>query len=214
MRIIILLLLIFAFVLYPGETAVNASTGFIISGADAVEFVDTSPSPELEDLIKEVAYRFVVQAANELRFYDISPAPTELLDLIAQVKHRFVIQAANANQFYSFAFPIDIIGDTYPPVISNLTVMRTGSISWVTDEYAFGELHYGTQSGNYTQVISDGFYRLNHSYTLGGLIEGETYYLKVKAVDRSENVAWSSERSFTYQPLRNIYMPLLLNRSP
>jgi hypothetical protein len=213
-RIFTLIPLFIAILFYAGESSVSASTGFIISGADAVEFVDTAPSPELGDLIKDVAYRFVVQAANELRYYDISPSPAELLGLIAQVKHRFVIQFANANQFYSFAFPVDMIGDIYPPVITNLAVTSTGSISWLTDEYAIGEVHYGNQSGNYTDYLSDGFYRLNHSFALSGLVEGQPYYLKVKAVDRSENIVWSSERSFTYQPLSSIYLPLLLHRSP
>jgi hypothetical protein len=216
-RIYRLLPLVFIILLFPGEAdlnASNASTGFIISGADAVQFVDTAGSPELEDLIQQVAVRFVVQFANQLKFYDVSPAPGELLDLIAQVKPRFVIQFANASQFYSFAFPVDIIGDTYPPIISNLTASNSGSVGWQTDEYAIGEVHYGLQSGNYTEVLSNGLYQLNHNYQLTNLIGDQTYYLKAKSTDRSGNVTWSSERSFTYQTPKNLYLPVVLNNSP
>ena len=63
------ILIILTISIYPGETAISAASDFIISGADAVEFVDTVGSLQLEDLIKGVTSRFVVQAANELRFY-------------------------------------------------------------------------------------------------------------------------------------------------
>jgi hypothetical protein len=212
-RVYRLLPLLFIILLFPGEADLNASissTGFVISGADAVQFVDTTGSPDLEDLIQQVAVRFVVQFANQLKFYDVSPAPGELLDLIAQVKPRFVIQFANANRFYSFAFPVDIIGDTSPPVISNLTASNTGMVGWQTDEYAIGEVHYGLQSGNYTEVISNGLYQLNHNYQLTNLIGGQTYYLRVRSTDRSLNVSWSDERSFTYDTPKYVYLPMIL----
>jgi hypothetical protein len=212
-RICTVLPILLIVLLYLGRDGINASdvsTGFIVSGADAVQFVDTAGSPELEDLIQQVAVRFVVQAANRLKFYDISPAPGELLDLIAQVKPRFVIQYANATQFYSFAFPVDIIGDIYPPVISNLTASNTGMVGWQTDEYAIGEVHYGLQSGNYTEVLSNGLYQLNHNYQLTNLIGGQTYYLRVQSTDRSVNVSWSDERSFTYETPKYVYLPMIL----
>jgi hypothetical protein len=216
-RIYRLLPLLFIIMLFPGEAdlnASNASSGFIISGADAVQFVDAAGSPELEDLIQQVAIRFVVQFANQLKFYDVSPAPGELLDLIAQVKPRFVVQFANANQFHSFAFPVDIIGDTHPPDISNLTTSDSGSVGWQTDEYAIGEVHYGPQSDNYTEVLSNGLYQLNHDYQITNLIEGQTYYLKAKSTDRSGNIAWSGERNFTFETPKSLYLPVILSNSP
>ena len=60
------------------QKAQGQTTGFIISNADAVAYVSTTVSSQLNGLIANVAPRFVVQYANGMRYYDLPPISTTL----------------------------------------------------------------------------------------------------------------------------------------
>jgi hypothetical protein len=213
-RLILLSLVFMLILLFPGEAVSNTTDSFTITGADAVAYVDTSGSSELNSHFGTVLPRFVVQAANSLGYFSLTPAPAGLSSLLTQVMDRFVIQAANANSYYPFVYPMDIIGDASPPRISGLTAASHGLISWETDEYTISQLLYGTQSGNYPNELTNPLYYRNHQFQLSGLTAGETYYFRVRCTDRSGNMTTSGERSFTYQTVKKLYLPMTVKINP
>jgi hypothetical protein len=182
---------------------------FIISGADDVVYLSTSPSAELNDLIANVAPRFVIEYANGIKYYSLPPIPVELETLVGQVADRFVIQYANANHFYNLAYPKQLIGDNTPPLINNLTASANGLVKWSTDEYAACAINYGTQSGIYPYSISDPLYYKLHQIQLINLIPGTTYFFVVSCSDRSENTAESIEHSFKVSESIFIFVPVI-----
>jgi hypothetical protein len=211
-RLLLLIPLFLALLLLPGRAVTGSPDSFIITGADAVEYLDTVGSSDLNNMISAVATRIVVQAANQLRYLNMVPAPAELLAFLADVDDRMIIQAANANRYFSFAYPTGLIGDPFPPLISNLVPGSNGLIRWNTDEYCLGEVVYGTQSGSYPYNASSPLYTKQHQLLLPDLVDGTTYYFKVKSTDRSGNFTWSAEGSFVFAPpssAQGIYLPLL-----
>ena len=193
--------------LITSPTSAGVNDGFIIVNADATSYISMTSSPELNTAIQGVADRFIVQYANGMKFYTMAPAPTDLQGLIDQVGTRFVFQYANANRYFAFAYPVNLIGDTAKPIISELTVTAANIVRWYTDEYATGEVQYGTQPGNYTKTVSDPHYYKLHQFQLEGLSPGVVYYYIVRSVDRSGNAVDSVENHFSLQRL--IYLPLL-----
>lgn len=211
-RLLLLLPLFLVLLLLPGKAVTGTPDSFIITGADAVEYLDTLGSTDLNNMISTVAARIVVQAANQLRYFNMVSAPGELLAFLADVEDRIIIQAANANRYYPFVYPIGLIGDPFPPLISNLVPGSNGLIRWNTDEYCLGEVVYGTQSGSYPYSVSSPLYAKQHQLLLPDLVEGTTYYFKVRSTDRSGNFSWSAEGSFVFAPpssAQGIYLPLL-----
>ena len=196
-----------AAVLIPVNPVRSQPDQFIITNADAVVYVDTAQSAELNSLIAGVDPRFVVEFANGIQYYGMTPISTELQNLLTQVADRFVIEYANANRFYDLTFPVELIADNVPPQISGLTAYGNGLVQWNTDEYGTGEVHYGTQPGIYLNTISDPLFYKLHRITLPNLIPGTTYYFQVSCSDRSGNTAESAEQSFiASQP---IYLPMV-----
>jgi hypothetical protein len=204
-------MLLVAVFLLPA-TVRGQPTDFIISNADAVSYMTTTVSSQLNGLIANVAPRFVVQYANGLRYYSIPPISSTLTSLMAQVADRFVIQYANANRFYGFTYPLQMIGDTTPPQISTSPVLiafGNGSVTlqWITNEFATTVLKYGVQLGNYTDTLTDTLYFKLHEFTLTGLTPGARYYYQIAHTDRSGNVFQSVEYNFVAKFL--VYLPLV-----
>lgn len=185
--------------------------GFIISNADDSAYLDMAASAELNALIASVAPRFVVEFANALRDYDMTPAPDGLQTLLEQVGPRMVIEFANANRFYALDYPVDLIGDTTAPQVSGVSATSSGNnvtVRWTTNEYTTSVLQYGTQPGVYTGSVVDNWYRRSHAITLSGLTPGATYYYRLQNTDRSGNSAQSGEYSFTVT--QSVYLPVVV----
>ena len=180
---------------------------FIISNADAVAYVNTLESLELNALVAGVGPRVVVEYANSSKYFGMKPITIELQDLIDQVGYRFVIQYANANKYFSFSYPVELIGDNVPPQISGLFANGNGLVQWNTDEYANGEVRYSTQPGTYPYAISDPLFYKIHQIKLTGLMPGITYYYIVSSADRSGNTAETIEHSFMAS--QAIFLPLI-----
>jgi hypothetical protein len=176
--------------------AFGQSGGFIISGADAVVYIDSTSSPTLESLFPSVAPRFIVKYADSMKFINLVPIPIALQNLFGQIKDRFVIKYADANRYLQLGYPIGLVGDTDPPAIQNLALSKVWTVTWDTDELATGELFWGGHSSAYTQTISDTQYAASHQLQMIGLTPGATYYFIVKSADRSHNTAQSSEITF------------------
>jgi hypothetical protein len=88
------LLLIFA-----AYSARGAPDQFIIENADDSRYVSVVGSGELNDLIANVAARYVIEYANQNRWIALALAPAELQTLLGQVAARYVIEYANQNRF-------------------------------------------------------------------------------------------------------------------
>jgi len=187
------------------------SCGIIVNNADATQCITVTGSSALNTLIANIGPRFVVEYANGIQYISVGPISSDLQTLLGQVNTRIVIQYANANRTHTFAYPVGLVGDTTPPQINTVAVEPLGSgsvkISWFTDEFATSTLKYGTQSGAYTQTITDPLYYKLHELSLTGLTPGTTYYYRVRSTDRSGNMAESQERSFT--ATISVYLPLI-----
>jgi len=96
--------------------------------------------------------------------------------------------------------------DEAAPVISNLSASAsttTATLEWSTDEAADGSVWYSLTTPVDTtgdaQVHSATFVE-SHIASLTNLTASTTYYIVVSSVDEAENVATSSEISFTTLP--------------
>jgi len=151
--------------------------------------IPTQPSP-----LKEI---FIINedAALKKNLPTVS-IPTEPLP----VKEIF-IHLEDAKYFEELLFSKELINDTTPPIITNITVTNitenSATIKWDTDEFADSFVKYGTSSGAYTKQEYDELFVKSHSVSLYNLSSGTKYYFVVKSVDLSGNSAESSEYSFT-----------------
>ncbi len=86
-----------------------------------------------------------------------------------------------------FAYPVALIHDTTPPVISNVQVETiTGLVTWDTDEFADSEAHFGPSYGNYPISVTDDTWVTAHLLLPSG---GGGAYMKIRSTDRSGNTA-------------------------
>jgi len=151
--------------------------------------IPTQPSP-----LKEI---FIINEDATLKknLFTVS-IPTEPLP----IKEIFV-HLEDAKYFEELLFPKELINDTTPPIISNITVTNitddSATIKWDTDEFADSLVKYGTSSGAYTKQEYDELFVKKHAVSLYNLSSGTKYYFVVKSVDLSGNSAESSEYSFT-----------------
>ena len=186
---------------------------FIIENADATNFISyTTPASELVNLLRGAADRFVIQYANAKTAFELVLVPIELSDLIDQVGDRFVIQYANSSAVNAFDYPLDMIGDTLPPEAGDFGSRSTGSsnakITWTTDEFTTSLFEYGTQTGIYSDSVSDELFRKLHEVELSGLSMGVSYYYRVTSTDRSGNNSISAEQSF--QLSQQVFLPVMV----
>jgi hypothetical protein len=204
-------LALFFVLLLMAQIRAEPHSGFIIDGADATAYMTTTGSSELIILVAGVPPRFVVESANAMRYYNLTPVPAALQTLLGQIGDRFVIEYANANRFHELTYPVALIGDTVPPQISSVASASAGansiSVTWQTNEFATSTLRYGTQPGNYPHTITNSLYRMQHTITLSGPVVGGKYYYLVSSTDRSGNTSQSQEYQFTV-PLR-VYLPFV-----
>jgi len=107
------------------------------------------------------------------------------------------------------AYPKELINDTTPPVITNVTVTdmtnSSATINWDTDEIANSLVKYGKASRIYTKGIGNPLFVKNRPFELTGLLPGTCYYFVVNSVDQSGNLAESSEFYFTTTGELNVF---------
>ena len=159
-------------------------------------------STDLVNVTLSVTPRIMAEYANTIYRNDLNEIPTELANLIEEAPpKRLIIEYANSNYYKTLIFPKELINDTTPPIISNITVTNitenSATIKWDTDEFADSLVKYGTSSGAYTKQEYDELFVKKHAVSLYNLSPGTKYYFVVKSVDLSGNSAESSEYSFT-----------------
>lgn len=93
--------------------------------------------------------------------------------------------------------------DTKSPIISNVTsttTVSTATLKWNTNEKSTSKVVYALQSlstTSNTQVVSDSNLVTSHSFMITGLASSTQYFFRVESMDKSGNVATSSEMMFT-----------------
>ena len=204
------IILVFCSVL-PAE---GQTGGFIISGADAVNTLNTESSATLSGLIDQADPRFVLEFANANAFLTLTDTPNELDNLLDKLYPRIVIQFANANRYLEFTYPRDLIGDTLPPQITDINISQAGEnstrISWKTNEFADSAVECGTNSGVYTISISNTLFVMQHSILVSGLSPDVEYFCRVSSKDLSGNLGISNEFSFVQARISYIFLPLII----
>jgi len=159
-------------------------------------------STDLVNVTLSVTPRIMAEYANTIYRNDLNEIPTELANLIEEAPpKRLIIEYANSNYYKRLIFPKELINDTTPPIISNITVTNitenSATIKWDTDEFADSLVKYGTSSGAYTKQEYDELFVKKHAVSLYNLSPGTKYYFVVRSVDLSGNSAESSEYCFT-----------------
>lgn len=97
------------------------------------------------------------------------------------------------------------VTDTTAPVISDIATNISGStvlITWKTDEPATSNVFYSTNTpvdvnGTLTPKVTDSAMVTNHSLSIPSLASSTLYHFIIKSVDSLNNVALSSDATFT-----------------
>ena len=116
---------------------------------------------------------------------------------------RVISQDAVGNEAMSgdFTLTTATAPDTMAPIISNILASNVTSIaaviSWATDEAATSQVEYGTTTSYGSSTSMDATLTASHSQVLGGLAPSTTYHFRVKSRDGADNLAISSDVTFT-----------------
>lgn len=189
-----------------------APTAIVVTGADATRDVAPAQNGTLNTHLSAVGARPQVQFGEGLR-YTALPAslPSALQTLASGVSARVQMQFTESNRALTLGYPSAIITDTAPPQITQVGVVPAGAnavVQWTTNEFANSTVYLGASSGNYTLTVNDPLFAKTHALAVSGLTPGNTYFYKVRSVDRNGNLAESGEASFV--ATRSLYLPLVL----
>ena len=175
----------------------NASE-IVVEDADSVWSTSTSLSPELINTTANVSSRIISEYANS-NFYEPLCYGNEINT--ANVTTRIIMEYANSNYYTTLSFPKELMNDTLPPSIINVSILsitnNSATIKWETNEFANGYLLYGKQSGIYANVEGGSLFSKNHTIIIKNLSSGTKYYFIIKCYDLSGNMAESIEYNFT-----------------
>lgn len=188
----------------PDLVASTESVAFRV----AVEYVHsaalksvTAPGTTLESLLSDARDRVVTEYASSTAPHALTEPPPILRDGLKAVTARVITEYGSSNRVEVALYPLELIGDTTPPMITNIAVTPVGSssvnVTWTTDEFATSVIDYGTEPGTYTNTISDAYYTKQHAVAMSSLLPNTTYYFLISSADQSGNVATSAEQSFS-----------------
>jgi hypothetical protein len=94
------------------------------------------------------------------------------------------------------------VSDTNAPVISNISASEvtgtTAKINWSLDEFATGQVEYGTSNSYGSFTTKETSFNYNqHIQSMSGLTNGVTYHYRVISEDASGNKSVSGDCTFT-----------------
>ena len=185
-----------------------------IQHANSVVMDDlNAPSASFQSLLDAVENRVLFQFSNAAKTHRLTVPPTDLSTKLETITQFISFYSANAAQTHTLAFPTELINDDVRPTIltvnTNVDDVQNPKISWSTDEYSIGSVHYGTVSGVYTGTVTSELYALAHEVTLENL-SATTWYYQVSSTDRSGNNRLSSEHSFEIETDFSVFIPIVI----
>lgn len=202
-------------------TAISvAGPRVVVEYANHVQRIALVAVPDsFQTLLNAMAQRVVVEYANEIVRENLENAPAGLQARLDQVTERVVFEYANANLAYALAYPLELVNDTTPPMVTEidagpLAANGLVTVTWTTDEFADSTIYYGTVPGSYPNTLADPLYVKAHALGLPDLVVGVTYYGKVRSVDLSGNAAMSQQFSFIPKRITQAYLPIILRGGP
>ena len=174
----------------------------IVEYANTISQFGLYVMPEnLTNATRKAMPRIIVEYANSIAHRELQEMPANLLNTTKEVpKRRLIVEYAESNSYIPLKFPLELMNDTIPPVIANVSVINVTNnsavITWITDEFANSVVKIGENSTEYTETCRDALFVKEHEIALTGLFPGTTYYFVVNSTDRSGNSAESLEYSF------------------
>lgn len=194
----------------PTVSITSPSNGATISSATNVV---ANARDEFDTTVKEVRFyvdgtlRGTVTTGSNFNYtWSLNPTTLSLAAGSHTVHAVAVDNADNTATSNTVSFTVPAPADTTPPTISSISsgsISQTGAtITWTTNEPADSQVEYGTTTSYGTSVpTTPSGTRTSHSISLTGLSPNTTYNYRVKSRDAAGNLATSSNRTFTTQPL-------------
>ena len=177
-------------------TSENIPENITASPRIITEYSNSIFSSTLEDTPENITAlpRIIVEYSNSVFSSDLD-TPEDIT-----TSPRIIAEYSNSIWSTNFAFPKELINDTTPPIITNVTRTNitddSATIKWDTGEFANSLVKYGKTSGIYTGSKEDPLFVKNHTIELTGLLPGTCYYFVVNSTDQSGNSNESIEYDF------------------
>jgi beta-lactamase superfamily II metal-dependent hydrolase len=133
----------------------------------------------------------IVITTNGVNSYTVSASGA-----VSQGPDERIVAGLPATFFFDEYLALDNPPALYNIHDENLTE-TTVDIAWTTNEIANSVVKYGTTSGSYPNTLNNATLELNHSLTLAGLNQAETYYYVVESTDATAHTTVSVEYNFT-----------------
>ena len=179
----------------------DVTSRIIVEYANSISQFGLYVMPEnLTNVTRKVIPRIIVEYANSVSHCELQEMPANLLNTTKEVpKQRLIIEYAESNSYIALMYPLELMDDTIPPVIANVSVTNVTNnsvvIMWITDEFADSVVKYGESSTVYTKICTDELFVKEHVVMLTGLSPATSYFV-VNSTDRSGNSAESFEYWF------------------
>jgi len=180
----------------------NVTPRILTEYANTIYRNNLNHSTGLINVTSNVTPRIMAEYANTIYRNDLDEIPADLANLTDEAPpKRLIIEHANSNYYEKLIFPKELINDTTPPIITNVTVTEitnnSATIKWDTDEIADSLVKYGKVSGVYTKSEENSLFVKKHTIELTmGLLPGTCYYFVVNSTDQSGNSNESIEYNF------------------
>jgi len=188
----------------PEELTDNVSKALL---RPLIEYPNTAFNFELKECPEELTNnvskalpRPLVEYPNTAFGFELKECPEELANNASKTLPRPLVEYPNTVLSKSLIFPKELINDTTPPIITNITATNitdnSATIKWDTDEIANSLVKYGEISGVYTESEENSLFVKNHTFELTGLLPDTCYYFVVNSTDQSGNSNESIEYNF------------------
>jgi peptidoglycan hydrolase-like protein with peptidoglycan-binding domain len=119
---------------------------------------------------------------------------------VADGSHSVVAVARDAAGNTATSTAVSVTVDNTNTAISNVSANVTGTeveVTWSTTDASTSYVEYGFTSSYMASTTVDSDLVTSHSVTFSGLIPGQTYHYRVASADAADNVAYSSDFTFT-----------------
>lgn len=163
----------------------------IVEYANSISQFGLYIMPEnLTNVARKAMPRIIVEYANSIAHRELEEMPVNLLNTTKEVpEQRLIIEYAESNSYMPLMYPLELMDDTIPPIIADVSVTNVTNssavITWRTDEFAGSVVKYGENSTVYTEICKDALFVKEHVVTLTGLSPAMSYYFVVNSTDRS-----------------------------